>query len=237
MNLFRSHTPLSSPRHWRWQIAAVVLLVFALLFFHVQRQALAQNATGSGEQTTIDNIKKVIQEKKDELKDLNGSSRRQQAYLAKINRVSEETLALQTLTGSEIVPLNESIKILNFKDNKIIGIDQLAVDDWVAVYGDREGQVFSPKQIVLYDQDFTPKNHQIILGSIEEIYSQSLAVLPRNGSEKQSFVLNRNTKFQDYQGKEAVFADFYEDLQCLIVSSQNDSGNYVVSTIRALVEF
>lgn len=234
LNKFKSINNLKS------KASLVFLVVLALFFFQLQSRVFAQDnseASESTEQTTIDNIKKVIQEKKDELREDGVATRKKQAYLAKVTRVSEETLAVQSLTSSEIVPLSNEIKIISAAKKEEISVDQIAVGDWVAIYGDKEGQVLSTKQIVLYEDDYTPSNHQIVLGSIEEIYPQSIAITPRLATEKVSYVLNKSSKFQDYEGKDATFKDFYEDLQCLIVSTKDSKGSYVVSTVRALVEF
>lgn len=196
-----------------------------------------KSASDSSDQTVIDNVKKVIQEKKAEIKELGNNTDARQAYLAKIIRVSEETISVDSNGDSKIIPLSDKMKIYNFKDKKEIPVSKLAVDDWVAIYGKTETTTFNPEQVILYEQDFTPKEHQILLGSLAEIYPQSLAVNSRSNGEKVSFILDKNTVYQDSLGKEVDVDEFYKDLQCLIIASKNNRGDFLVSTIRALVEF
>lgn len=226
----------SSKQRFFSLFAAVFL--FALLATPIFAATVtpSDEASDSSEQTVIDNVKKALQEKKDEIKDL-GSNQRRQAYLAKITRLTEETLTVQTTEGNKIIPLSDAMAIRNFADQKNLELSKLAVDDWIAVYGNTNNGIFTPDRIVLYEDDYSPKEHKVMLGSISEIYSNSLAITPRGSDEKISFVLDKNTNYQDSQGKDAQLKDFFPDLQCLVIASENSSGNYVVSTLRALVEF
>jgi hypothetical protein len=182
------------------------------------------------EATTIDNIKKVIQEKKDELGDLNRNIRSKQAYLAKVNRVTEETLTVETTQGNKIIPIEEGIELEK-------ELDEIEINDWIGVYGELEDDNFVSKKIAVYSKDFSPKNKKIMLASITEIHGNNLTVTERNSDQKTTFVINSSTDYQDYQGEEASVDDLYNDLQCLIIAFENSSGDYVVSTLKALTVF
>ena len=182
------------------------------------------------EETTINNIKKVIQEKKDELGDISKNLRNKQAYLAEITRVSAETLTVESCDGSKIVPIEENVEL-----NK--EIEKIEIEDWVAVYGELKDDNFVTTKIEVYDQDFSPKNKKIMLASISEIHSNNLTVTGRSQDSKVTFVLDKNTEYQDYQGEEADYDDLYKDLQCLIIAFEDSDGDYVVSTLKALTVF
>ena len=190
----------------------------------------ASSVSEEEEETTIDNIKKVIQEKKDELGDISKNVRNKQAYLAKVTRVSAETIAVESCTGSKIVPIEDNVELNE-------DLEDIEIDDWVGVYGELEEDNFVTKKIEVYSQDFTPKNKKVMLASISEIHGDNLTVTGRSQDSKVTFALNNNTEYQDYQGEEASSDDLYKDLQCLIIAFEDKNGNYVISTLKALTVF
>ena len=173
----------SSKQRFFSLFAAVFLLALLATPIFAATVTPSDEASDSSEQTVIDNVKKALQEKKDEIKDL-GSNQRRQAYLAKITRLTEETLTVQTTEGNKIIPLSDAMAIRNFADQKNLELSKLAVDDWIAVYGNTNNGIFTPDRIVLYEDDYSPKEHKVMLGSISEIYSNSLAITPRGSDEK-----------------------------------------------------
>ena len=193
-------------------------------------EASDASAVSEEEETTIDNIKKVIQEKKDELGDIAKNARNQQAYLAKVSRVSAETITVESCTGSKILPIEEDVDL-----NK--DLEDIEIDDWVGVYGEIEEDNFVTKKIEVYTEDFTPKNKKVMLASISELHGNNLTITGRSQDSKVTFVLDNNTEYQDYQGEEADYDDLYKDLQCLIVAFEDKDGDYVVSTLKALTVF
>lgn len=224
---------------WLLLLAFVVFLLPAKLVF---AQNNATNSSDSATQTeevdensTINSIKKVIQEKKTELGTVGANLRSERAYLAKVLRVSEETLTVNNYSGNKIIPLEEDVIIQ--KKGKDIKVEDIAVDNWVGVYGEMNNDNLKIKKIVVYDHDFSPKNKIIALGSISSIGKNDLSLTPRSGETALNFSFDKNTNFQDNQGEEISASDFYEDLQCLIVAFEDQNGNYVVSTIKALSAF
>lgn len=221
---------------------ALLLAMIFVLFAWSARIVFANNSSTSSAETqeneatsTIDNIKKVIQEKKTELGTVGANVRTQRAYLAKVTRVSQETLTVNNYAGSKIVPLNEDVIIQ--KKGKDIKIDEIVIDNWVGVYSELVEDNLKIKKIIVYEKDFTPKNKIISIGSIAELGKNDLQLMPRNGETPQRFSFSKTTSFQDYRGEEVKLSDFYQDLQCLIVAFADQNGNYVVSTIKALSSF
>ena len=198
--------------------------------------SLPEEASQEAEESTIQNIKKVIQEKQLELGEASHSATQErQAYLAQIKRVSEETLTLRSNKGNKIVPLTKNLIIS--KANTEIAVEKLAVDNWVVVYGLLENDNFVPKKISVTSYDFTTQNRKVLLGTITELYSLNLSFTPRASEEKLTFILNKKTNYQDFKGEEADWDDFYKDIQCLIVAKEDDDGDLTISSIRALGPF
>lgn len=223
-------------------------LLFALMLFMVATPMVfaqtlpideatdAAEISPEDENSTINTIKKVIQEKKTELGSGAAKLRSKRAYLAKVVRVSEETLTVTNHTGNKIIPLDKDYTVIE-KANKVVGVDQIAVDDWVGAQGEIVDDNLRINKITIYTKNFTPKDKIIVIGSIATLGRNDLKVTPRSGGETLNLSFDRSTSYQDMTGADAILADFYEELQCIIVAFADDNGNYVVSTIRALTDF
>lgn len=217
-----------------WALFTLPTMVFAQV-----AETDASNSSGSSNSasdSTIDNIKKVIQDKKAEL-GTGGANllRGKRAYLAKVLRVSEETLTVSNYSGNKIIPLEESVIIQEAgKDAKI---SDIAVGNWVGIYGEMISDNLKIKKVEIYEHNFDSKDKIITLGSISMIGKNDLKITPRSGEKELALSFSKKSNFQDYQGKDAKLSDFYEDLQCLVVAFADKNGNYVVSTIRALSTF
>lgn len=219
-------------------LALLCFLIPARLVFAENSPSNSSNSAQESEETensTITNIKKVIQEKKTELGTSGADFRSERAYLAKVLRVSEETLTVSNYSGNKIIPLEEDISIQ--KNDKDAKISDISVDSWISVYGEMQNDNLKIKKVTIYEQDFSPKDKIIALGSISMIGKNDMKIAPRSGEKELAFSFDKKTKFQDYRGEDAKITDFYEDLQCLVVAFADKNGNYVVSTIRALSTF
>jgi len=51
-----------------------------------------------------------------------------------------------------------------------------------------------------------------------------------------NFLLDKNTQYFDDNGDEISLRDLYSDLQCLIVATAKTDGQWLVSSIKALVD-
>lgn len=201
----------------------------------VQAQTELENNQEASEESTISNIKKVIQDKQLELGQ-NGQQRAsKQAYLAQVKRVSAETLTVKNNKGSKIIPLSNDLEITKAK--QVVSVDKIVVDDWVIVYGVMENDTFVAKKVAITGKDFTQDNRKVVLGAITELYPNNLTINPRASEEKISFALDKNTKYFDLTGESARINDFYEDLQCLVVAKADRNGKMIISSLKALAAF
>ncbi len=213
----------------------VFLLSASLVFASTSSESATQREEEKEENSTIDNIKKVLQEKKTELGTVGSNLRTEKAYLAKVTRVSQETITVNNYAGNKIVPIGEDIVIQ--KKDKDIKVEEIVIDNWVGIYSEVVEENLKIKKIVVYEKNFTPKNKVITIGSIADLGKNDLEVDPRSEGENLHFSFDKNTKFQDYKGETVKLTDFYKDLQCLIVAFADQNGNYVVSSIKALSSF
>jgi hypothetical protein len=208
-----------------------IALIVSLLLSNASLVMAEENA----ENTTLNNIKKVIQEKKVELGTGASTLRKNQAYLAKIVRVSAETLTVSVQGVQNVIPLDSAQVV---QDGKEITIDKLAVDSWVGVFEEMtDTNNKKINKIVAYSKNFQPKERIVTIGSLKSVGRSDISIAPRNGEAELKMSLGKNSVLQDMSGETAKFDQFYEDLQCLVIAFADDNGNYMVSTMRALSTF
>lgn len=216
-------------------ISLILLSSFLLIKPFFNAQAQTTDDAEASEESTILNIKKVIQDKQAELgQNSQENNQRKQAYLAQVKRVSAETLTVLNDQLNIIIPVTDDLAII--KDEKTIDIDQIEVEDWVIVYSVVEKDTANVKRILVSDKDFTQVERKIMLGTIVEIYSSNLLFDARTGEENLSFLIDKNTQFFDLNGDEISINDFYPDLQCLIVAKSKTNGQWQLTSIKALVD-
>ncbi len=215
-----------------------LIIIIALLFIKPLFSAQAQEdeQTEASEESTILNIKKVIQDKQVELgQGEQQSEKLKQAYLAQVKRVSAETLTVLNNDVTIVIPLTEDLEILHNEEE--IALDQIAVDDWIIVYSIIEADgVPTIKRLVLSDEDFTQTERQLVLGTITELYSTNLLFDSRTGENDLNYLLDVDTQYFDIDGDEIDKNDLYPQLQCLIVAKIKNNGQWRASSIKALVD-
>lgn len=227
-NIYRSPQYLS--------IIVLISIVITLIIKPMYgARAQTEKPTEASEESTILNIKKVIEDKKIELGQNNQvTNNRKQAYLAQVKRVSAETLTVLNNQLSVVIPVSEELEII--KAEKEITLDRIEVDDWVVVYSVLEENTPKVIRVSVTDKDFNKTERKIMLGTIVEIYSSNLLFNSRTGETNLSFLLNKDTQFLDVNGDKISLKDFYPQLQCLIVAKSKTDGQWQISSIKALAD-
>jgi len=220
---------------WFLIIATIMFASFLLIKPILSAQAQEDKQAEASEESTILNIKKVIQDKQVELgQGGQGAQETRQAYLAQVKRVSAETLTVLSNDTNIVIPICENLEII--KDEKEIKLDQIAVDDWMLIYSILEENTPVVKRLVLTNKNFTQTERKIMLGSITELYSSNILFDSRCGESNLNFLLNSETQYFDINGDEISLKNLYPELQCLIVAKSKNNGQWQASSIKTLVD-
>ena len=194
-----------------------------------------QEASDSTTQKLKERIEKIVEEKKQQIQGaISDLSYRKRGFIGEIQRVTEETLTVKNEKGTQIIPLEENLRLL--KKDKIIATDEIAVGDWVTILGLIEDDTFAPKRVYVSTHSLLPNTHFIMLGTVEEISSKSLTFKSRAQENSQDFVLNTKTNFQDNEGEETFLKNFDKNMQALLIGYEDDDKK-VVTVLRALATF
>ncbi len=197
--------------------------LFSLLFLgsitHLAQPSWAQQELASPSATTQslkERIEKIIEEKKEAVADkLTQLAQKKKGFIGQVDRVNEEAITITNPKGSRILALDDQVQLL--KNNEIIPVEDVAVDDWLIVLGYAEEDDFVPIKLIVASEDLSPRPKINILGSIQEIDTNSLQVTARVDQQTYQFTLDKNTQYQDQTGEEITKAELFEDMQVLVV--------------------
>lgn len=194
----------------------------------------AEVATDSATNNLKERIEKIVEEKKEDLEEkLKTKGKQRQGYIGEVIRVSQETIAVDTLQGNKIIPVDDKLTII--KKGKAIKVTDIAVGDWLIVVGIIDDDSLVAQRIIVSSKNLTPKNRKIVLGTISSVGKNNLSVLPRNNDEVIQFNLSKTTKIQDSNKKELTTNSLSEDIQCLLIAYQAENEtNVTASTIHLL---
>lgn len=216
----------------------IVILLCSLVRLTTQNvQAQKATATPSAQATdsaTIQGIKKIIQENISSEKVMGAIDNllnKNVGLIGKVTRITDSAISLSNQSGTKILPLDSSIVIT--KENKPIGITDIAVDNWVTVLGKMDDTTLVPKFIFVSTKDLRPKTQFITIGTITKIEKNSITVLPRSGGEEKVVTLVKTTKYEDADGETIKLATFTNDVTVLITGYVAETG-IEAATIRSL---
>lgn len=193
-------------------------------------EATSQPAT----QSLKERIQRVVQQNQDKIKGvIDTMGRRPRGFIGEISRVTEEAISVTTPKGTEIVAVNSGLPIL--KAGKLIKSTDIVVGDWATVIGYAENDSFMPRKVILSATPIIPGGITVVIGSIQEVTGNTLTIQPRSvGSSPADYTVTKNSTIQDLTGSDIKQAAIKEQIQALIVASEDAKGVKTIKTIRLL---
>lgn len=154
--------------------------------------------------------------------------------VGEVQRINDDALTVRNVQGTTILSLGAP-DITITRDKEKIQIKDIAVGNWVALLGYKEGEDFAPKAVLVSADSPRPKPQLVVLGTITEISTKSVTVLNRATAEERTFAFTRTSNIQDSAGDSLRLADVDVDTTALVVATTDDaSEDYEVVTLRSL---
>ncbi|NCN24046.1 MAG: hypothetical protein COU65_01495 [Candidatus Pacebacteria bacterium CG10_big_fil_rev_8_21_14_0_10_42_12] len=210
------------------------ILGVVLLLGTFQVVSAVDDATDSGKTTQElkKRIEKVVEEKKQEVGEVVAKiSTKKRGFVGKIDRVTSETITLETHKGVLIVPLSANVSVT--KNGKDVTIDDIAVDEWAITLGVEENGTFEPRFVLVSSKSLRPPEPVVLLGTLKSLTSKELVIVSRSDSEEKSITVTKNALFEDSDGTEIDSEMFEKDLTVLVTGFQDEDG-ITGTTIRSL---
>lgn len=211
-------------------LALLVVLTLQTVVWHKNLVVAQENdttpppATESADEETTQNLKKrierVVQDKKDQIEDVVANLNRQRlGFVGQVQRLSENSITIKNPKGTQILAISDAVSLT--KAGKTIKMSSIEVDDWVAVVGTTQENEFVPETIAVSDTSLRPADSEVLLGGVSDLSSSKINVTSRLDETQHSFSLTKSTQYQDLSGQEIKLADLEEQMQVLVVGTQD----------------
>lgn len=234
---------------------ALFLIVLGVLCVLQSQPVLAVTASSSGKvvptptptpspapspspEDTTTNLKKrierVVQEKSDEVKlAVAELSFKKRGFIGTVERLSEETITIKTLTDTRIISLTPEVSLL--RGNQPVKVSDITVGSWVIVLGlEKEDGTLAAKRILVSNTSLAQRDYEVNVGTLVKIEKSKITFQPRNSKDTQTLSLVKATSVQDMQGSSMAATKLEEQLQALVISYHTTDDKNVASTIRLL---
>lgn len=182
---------------------------------------------------TATKLKELIKQGTERVKgamDQNGIQQR--GFIGEVQRVTDKTVTIKNLNGSNEI-LTVSSDVILTRDNKKATIDDLAIDDWAIALGTTDKDVFTLKKLQISSTTLLPKTFVTVLATVKTVGKTSLTATERNKTDVVTYLINKNTLYQDNLGNKVDIKAIKPDFQYLLVGTQDDTG-ITLTTVRTL---
>jgi len=188
--------------------------------------------TPQSQEDTAQKLKELIQKGKERVKGaMDRVGERPRGFVGEVQRVTDKTVTIKGFKGTEILTITPAAILV--KDSKKATIDDIVIGDWVAALGSTNKEVFSLKKMLISSTSLQPKTFVTQLASIKTIKKTEITATPRNDQETVTYIVSKNTLFQDNQGNKVDVKNIKPDYQYLFVGIQDDAG-ITLTTVRTL---
>lgn len=177
------------------------------------------NATDASQETIKDRLKKVVDEKKDQIKGITDGAEKR-GFIGTVKRVSEETLTVDTPKGTEILTIDDNVTVL--QDGKSFTVSNIEIDSQVVIMGYQKGEDFSPRRVLVLKSPLQSVTKSVEVGTIKKIDKQSIMITTRSNQDK-IFALNTKTVLEDSEGNTLKLNDIDTEQSALLITVAEDS--------------
>lgn len=189
-------------------------------------------------QSLSERIQKVVEEKEDTNGLVAGQANyTTRAIIGKVERLSEANMTVASIKGPVIVPITEEVELI--KDNQLIEISDIEIENSAVVLGIQAGESFTPIKVIIDEDEVMPRSQIVEIGTIKEVGTSSLSIITRLDSSTKTFTVNQSTTVIDADNEVIRSSDLFEDVQVIVVGytdqdSEAEEKPRVAQLIKAL---
>lgn len=170
-------------------------------------------------------LKKVVDEKKDQIKGVSTESQEKRAFVGTVKRVSEEALTVDTRKGTQIITLSPEIAVV--QEGKAFKVTNIEIDSQVVVMGYQKGEDFTPKRILVLKKPLQTVKKTIWVGTITKMDKVSITLKSRDGQEK-NFSFSTKPILEDNSGTTIKMADVEVDQDVVLLTVPEEANSQSV---------
>lgn len=203
---------------------------------YAQDDAAPTEASSSAQETTQklkERIERIVEEKREQIKGvLDTLDQEKRGFIGEVTRVSEETITVTNIKGTQIIPYDDSISLL--KDDDAIELAEVEVGNWLVVMGLIEDDTFAAKRILVSEDTLRPDTVLVEIGAVQNIARNSITIVSRASGNTGTFDTTTSTRYQDITGQEIDRNAITEDVQAIVIGSENEDNERTARLVRVL---
>lgn len=177
------------------------------------------------------------EEIKDKYEDISTKNR---GFVAQITSLKDDSFKIRTPDDEEFfITPDKSTTII--KKGKVTTGDSytmanwFAIDDWLVLIGTQNGEVFSPRRIIVSSESLAPQKNFVIKGVIKNVTSSKVEIMPINGNSVETFKIDKQTNLLDHHQETITSKDLQLEQKVLLVGTQeSDNSQKQLLTLRVL---
>ena len=143
------------------------------------------------------------EEIKDKYEDIGTKNR---GFVAQITSLKDDSFKIRTPDDEEFFITPDKSTTIIKKGKVTTGdsytmADWFAIDDWLVLIGTQNGEVFSPRRIIVSSESLAPQKNFVIKGVIKNVTSSKVEIMPVNGNSVETFKIDKQTNLLDHHKK------------------------------------
>lgn len=186
-------------------------------------------------QKNKERLQRALQNQSEKIKGvLDEIGNRKKGMVGEVQRVSESSITIKTSKATQIIAMSPETRIQ--KASRGIEIDDIAVGEWAVVVSAEEDDTLVPEVVTISASSLRPDPQIVTLGTVTSInpLRTQLTIQTRAEGEEKTFILNRQTQYEDINGNPALATNLSKDVQVLVVAVEESTGA-VVNRVRLLI--
>ncbi len=142
-----------------------------------QTKQASESAKQDAQQNIKERIEKVLEDKKGQV------AQKATAYIGTIDRVTSETLTLNTLSGNKIIQIKSTTTFVDSQSQKTLKSTDLEIGNFAIVMGYLTEGSLDTRRIVISKTSLYPKPVNVIAGTFKSLEKSTLRMMLRTGKE------------------------------------------------------
>jgi hypothetical protein len=155
-------------------------------------------------------------------------------YIGNVEQVGTATFTIVTPRGeNRTIQIGTATRLVSGSTS--IQLSELVIGNSVAVIGQEMDDLVVDALRVIAGDDPLEEDRRAVIGTITNIDTRSITLQVRGSGITESFLINRNTVYEDIQGTKIVVGDLDVDESVLVVTDKDAQNQNFVKRLRLLV--
>lgn len=208
-----------------------VCLAWFFSFFSFAHAATATiSASTAATRSAVDRVKEILEET-EQIQ----NQRKRRALVGIVERVTTESLTLQTLKGEQVIKLlPEKTTIFSTPKPQPMQVQDIEIGGYAIVMGYiNSDDVVEARRILVSPTMLFPPKKKVIIGTVQNISTSLLTIVTRTQKEEK-ISLSKKTVYEDKQGESLKRTEIQADDEVLIIFKNADDASASATVVTVL---